>query len=66
MNRHVKVAGWLWIANGMLTIPMIIIGLVIINLNVPGSQDAMLVTAGVLCFGSLGFGVGRPHIVCSG
>ena len=50
MNKHVKVVGWLWIANGVLTIPMLIIGLVIINMNVPGSQDALLVTSGVLCF----------------
>jgi hypothetical protein len=50
MDKHVKVAGWLWIANGVLAIPILIIGLVIINSNVPGRQDAMLVTGGALCF----------------
>ena len=50
MNKHVKVLGWLWIANGILTIPMVIIGLVVINANVPGSQTRLLVTSGALCF----------------
>ena len=49
MNTHVKVVGWLWIANGVVTILMAIIGLIIVNLNVPGAQDALLVTIGGLC-----------------
>ena len=49
MNTHVKVVGWLWIANGVVTILMVLIGLIIINLNVPGAQDALLVTIGGLC-----------------
>ena len=49
MNTHVKVIGWLWIVNGVVSILMVIIGLIIVNLNVPGAQDALLVTSGVLC-----------------
>jgi hypothetical protein len=49
MNTHVKVVGWLWIANGAVTILMAIIGLIIINANIPNAQDSLLVTSGVLC-----------------
>ena len=49
MQTHVKVVGWLWIANGVVSILMVIIGLIIVNANVPGAQDALLVTIGGLC-----------------
>ena len=52
MDSHVRIAGWLWIANGVLTILMGICGLTIANLNIPNPQDSLLVTAGssVCCF----------------
>jgi hypothetical protein len=50
MEKHIKVVGWLWIANGVVSILMAIIGLIIVNANVSGAQDAMLVTIGGLCF----------------
>ena len=50
MNTHVKVVGWLWIFNGLLSILMAIIGLVIINLNVPDAGDSLLASAGAVCF----------------
>ncbi len=31
MNTQVKIVGWLWIVNGMLSILMAIIGLAVIN-----------------------------------
>jgi hypothetical protein len=49
MNKHVKVVGWLWIANGVLAIPLVIVGLVVINMNVSRSQDALIASAGILC-----------------
>ena len=49
MDSHVKIVGWLWIANGVVSILMIIIGLIIVNVYVPGAQDALLVTLGGLC-----------------
>ncbi len=49
MDTHIKIVGWLWIVNGVLSILMIIIGLIIANANVPSAQDAVLVTSGVLC-----------------
>jgi len=49
MNTHVKVIGWLWIANGVLSILMVVFGLIIANLNIPSPQDSILVTSGVLC-----------------
>lgn len=49
MNTHVKVVGWLWIANGVVTILMAIIGLIIVNVNIPDAQDSLLVTFGGLC-----------------
>jgi hypothetical protein len=50
MNTHVKVVGWLWIIWGALSILMMIGGLILVNLNVPDPQDALLVTGGGLCF----------------
>jgi hypothetical protein len=49
MNAHVKALGWIWIANGILTALMVIPGLFIVNANVPGAQERMLVTSGALC-----------------
>lgn len=52
MKTHVKVLGWLWIANGVLTVLMAIPGLIIANMNIPNAQDSILVTVGSLlcCF----------------
>ena len=50
MDTHVKITGWLWIVNAVLSILMLIIGLIIVNANVPNAQDAVFVTSGVLCF----------------
>jgi hypothetical protein len=50
MDTHVKVVGWLWILNGLLSVLMAIIGLVILNLNVSGARDALLASGGALCF----------------
>ena len=49
MNTHVKVIGWLWIANGVVSILMVVFGLIIANVNIPSAQDSILVTSGVLC-----------------
>jgi hypothetical protein len=51
MDTHVKVVGWLWIVYGVVSILMFIPGLIIANLggNIPNSQDALLVTLGLLC-----------------
>ena len=51
MNTHVKVVGWLWIANGVVSILMAIIGLAVINWPgvISGAQDSLLASAGVLC-----------------
>ena len=52
MNTQVKVVGWLWIANGVLSICMAITGLTIINWPgmVPNASDSLLVSVGALCF----------------
>ena len=50
MDKHVKVVGWLWIGWGVVSILMGIIGLIIVNLNIPGQKDAVLVTGGSVCF----------------
>ena len=50
MDTHIKVVGWLWIANAALSILLLIIGLVIVNANVPNPQDSVFVTSGILCF----------------
>jgi len=52
MNTQVKVVGWLWIANGVLSICMAITGLTIINWPgmVPNASDSLLVSIGAVCF----------------
>jgi hypothetical protein len=52
MNTHVKVVGWLWIVNGVLSILMAIIGLTVINWPgvIPIAQDSLLASFGVVCF----------------
>ena len=52
MNTHVKVVGWLWIANGALSILMLLIGLLVINWPgvVPNARDSFLASFGALCF----------------
>ena len=52
MNTHVKIVGWLSIVSGVLSILMAVIGLVALNLrgDIPNPRDAMLVTAGSVCF----------------
>ena len=50
MNTHVKILGWLWIANAVLSICMAITGLIIANVNIPSAQDSLLVSIGGLCF----------------
>jgi hypothetical protein len=52
MDRHVKIAGWLWIVNGVLTILMAIAGLIIVNLagSISNPRDSMLINLGSLCF----------------
>ena len=52
MNTQIKVVGWLWIANGVLSILMAITGLTIINWpgTVPNASDSLLVSVGALCF----------------
>jgi hypothetical protein len=49
MDTHVKVIGWLWIANGVLSILMVVSGLIIANVYIPGQQESILVTSGILC-----------------
>jgi hypothetical protein len=50
MKTHIKVIGWLWILNAVVSILMLIIGLIIVNASVSSAQDATLVTIGGLCF----------------
>ncbi len=52
MNSHVKVVGWLWIANGVLSILMALIGLTVINWPglIPSARDSILASLGALCF----------------
>ena len=50
MGKHVKIAGWLWIVNGVVTLLMGIGGLFIIRSNVPNPRDALIVTLGVVVF----------------
>jgi hypothetical protein len=52
METHVKVVGWLWIVNGVFSILGLLTGLGILNLtdSIPNASDAVLVTAGALCF----------------
>lgn len=52
MNTHVKIIGWLWIVNGVLSICMAVSGLAFINL--PGTsssaQDSLFASIGAVCF----------------
>ena len=52
MDTHVKIVGWLWIVNGMLSILMAIIGLAVINWpgTIPSPRDSLLASTGALCF----------------
>ena len=52
MNSQVKVVGWLWIANGVLSILMALIGLTVINWPglIPSARDSILASLGALCF----------------
>jgi len=52
MNTNVKVVGWLWIANGALSILMLLIGLLVINWPglIPNARDSFLASFGALCF----------------
>lgn len=50
MDRHVKILGWLWIVNGVFSLLMILVGLLIVRANIPGEQDAWIVTVGSVCF----------------
>jgi uncharacterized membrane protein YozB (DUF420 family) len=52
MNTQVKIVGWLWIVNGMLSILMAIIGLAVINWPgiIPNPRDSILASTGALCF----------------
>lgn len=52
MNTQVKIVGWLWIVNGMLSILMAIIGLAVINWpgTIPSLRDSILASTGALCF----------------
>ena len=52
MNTHIKVVGWLWIANGALSILMAIIGLTVINWPrlIPEANVSLLASFGVVCF----------------
>ena len=49
MKTHVQIIGWLWIAWGIVSMVMVIVGLIIANVNIPNPQDSILVTSGVLC-----------------
>ncbi len=52
MNTHIKVVGWLWIVNGLVSVLMLTIGLVVINWPevIPDPQISILATFGALCF----------------
>ena len=52
MNTHIKAVGWLWIANGALSVLMALIGLTVINWPgvIPSARDSILVSIGALCF----------------
>ena len=49
MDTHVKVVGWLWIANGVVSILMVVFGLIIANVYIPGQQESVLVTNLAYC-----------------
>ena len=48
MDTHIKVVGWLWIAIAILGILIGIIVLVVVFMNIPGEQDSLLVSVGIL------------------
>jgi hypothetical protein len=52
MDTHVRVVGWLWIANGVLSILMLMTGLAVVNWPgiISDAGDSILVTSGALCF----------------
>jgi hypothetical protein len=52
METHVKVVGWLWIVNGVVSILGLLTGLGVLNLteSIPNASDALLITGGGLCF----------------
>lgn len=50
MDTHVKAVGWLWILNGLLSVFMAIIGVVILNLTVDDGGTAVLASTGAVCF----------------
>ncbi len=52
MDKHVKVVGWLGIANGALSVLMAVIGLAIINWPgmIDSTRDSILASSGTLCF----------------
>jgi len=52
MDTHVRVAGWLWIVNGVVSILLAIVGLTVINWpgTIPSPRDTLLTSTGALCF----------------
>ena len=52
MQTHVKVVGWLWIINAVLSILMFLAGVGIVNWpgTVPDQQTRILVSVGSVCF----------------
>ena len=52
MKTHIKLVGWLWITNSLLSILMAIIGLTVINWPgvIPRAWDSILASIGALCF----------------
>jgi hypothetical protein len=55
MEKHVKAVGWLWIVWGVVSLLMTLIGLPLINTQIPGSQESLLVISGTLCISIPGF-----------
>lgn len=52
MDTHVKVVAWLWIAWGVASILMVIIGVTAINWpgNVSSASDSAIATTATICF----------------
>ena len=55
MDKHVRVVGWLWIVWGVVSMLMALGGLPIINSQIPGSEESLLVVSGTLCVSIPGF-----------
>ena len=55
MDKHVRVVGWLWIVWGGVSMLMALGGLPIINSQIPGSEESLLVVSGTLCVSIPGF-----------